>query len=311
MITLTLTTQQHNALRNSLWESIETYSTAHLMCERYGNSDGMKFYTDEIELRMEMLETITHQKEPMTYRTPTTRKIAITTLSGGEGKTRTSVDLAHALARDNHRVLLVDLDSQGNDATYLGMDAEPGVFNFLLADQPIANNLRHTERDNLWLLPGNSKNKIIDRIDFTPQAIYDLFVTNLDGMFDYILFDTAPSGLLQESAIKMADILIIPTKTETKGMEAITKTRNAITRLRHDNPPLTLILATLFDKRIKEHKDNYAAIEQHYPNELIGAIPYRAKLIECASYGRTAWEHDPNGDALPIYTKLLELIYEA
>ena len=237
-----------------------------------------------------------------------TTYITIATMSGGEGKTRTAVDISHRLATLGKKTMLVGFDSQGNDSTYLGMDPEPCVFNFLLADLPTANSMRATTRPKLWLLPGNSKNKIIDRSDLMRDDIAATFRRQFDTVFDYVVFDTPPSGLLQESALTIADAVVIPSKTETKGMEAITKTIAAVERLQDSVRPSICILATIYDQRIGEHKTNLALLKGEFPDHFVGAIPYRAKLIECASYGKTIWEHDPANDACTVYDNLIRRI---
>lgn len=239
-----------------------------------------------------------------------TTYITIAVKSGGEGKTRTAVDLSHRLAQDGSKTLLVGFDSQGNDSTYLGFDPEPAVFNFLLADIPVANCLRATSRRNLWLMPGNHKNLIIDRSDIMRDDIVAQFKDNLSSLFDYIIFDTPPAGLLQESALAAADIIVIPSKAECKGLDAINQTLMAINRLHagKEKQPYTMLVNTMYDRRISEHRTNADLIQANFPTIYTGVIPYRAKMIECASYGKTIWEHDPNCDACHVYNALIDII---
>lgn len=237
-----------------------------------------------------------------------TRFVAVATMSGGEGKTRTAVDISHRLAMTGNKTMLVGFDSQGNDSTYLGLDPEPCVFNFILADLPTANSMRAARNKNFWLMPGNSKNKIIERSDLFRDDIANLYRSEIAKAFDYIVFDTPPSGLLQESALALADTVIIPSKTESKGLEAITKTIASVNRLHEYGQPAIHILATMYDQRIGEHKANIELLREHFATQFVGAIPYRAKMIECASYGKTIWEHDPGCDACPVYDQLIERI---
>lgn len=240
-----------------------------------------------------------------------TTYITIAVYSGGEGKTRTAVDLAHGLSRDGSRTLLVGFDSQGDDSTYLGFDPEPCVFNFLLAETPTSNCLRASRRPDLWFMPGNRKNLIIDRSDIMRDDIVAQFKDSLSRTFDYIVFDTPPAGLLQESAIAAADIVIIPSKAECKGLDAINHTLKAIARLHtgKEKQPHTLLLNTMYDRRINEHRANADIIHANFPTIYVGTMPYRAKMIECASYGKTIWEHDPTCDACHVYNALIDIIH--
>ena len=139
-------------------------------------------------------------------------------------------------------------------------------------------------------MPGNHKNLIIDRSDIMRDDIVAQFKDNLSSLFDYIIFDTPPAGLLQESALAAADIIVIPSKAECKGLDAINQTLMAINRLHAGKETALRCLSTMYDRRISEHRTNADLIQGQLPNHLHWRHPYRSQDDRgVASYGKTIW----------------------
>ncbi len=137
--------------------------------------------------------------------------ITIANQKGGVGKTTTAVTLAHGLVLAGKRVLLVDLDPQGQCATILGLKPEPGAFNLLVAEQPLARVVRSTDRHDLFVILGDRKTSTAQTvlnvqrspISFTRSKI---FSSGISEKNDYVVIDTSPSvGELQEQALWSAD----------------------------------------------------------------------------------------------------------
>ena len=164
--------------------------------------------------------------------------VCITNQKGGVGKTTTAVSLANGLSRKGKTVLLIDLDPQGQVATALGMNPEPGAFYLLTMGQSrqetgfVRQWIRQTGRENLWIIAGsqetmaaqtvlNAQNKLVSHIREAVHPLMGSSPANPKG-FDYLIFDTAPSvGGIQERAIWAADLVLVPTATEYLSIDGV------------------------------------------------------------------------------------------
>ena len=160
-----------------------------------------------------------------------TKVICIANQKGGVGKTTTAVSLAHGLSQRGRRVLLIDLDPQGQSATALGRNPEPGAFYLLtMGCTPqettfVQSWVRFSGREGLYLLPGdqqtmaaqtvlNAQDKPISAIRQSIQRFFK------DGLH-YIIFDTAPSvGGIQERAVWASDLVIVPTDRKSTRLNS-------------------------------------------------------------------------------------------
>lgn len=237
--------------------------------------------------------------------------ITIATQKGGTGKTTSACAIAHGLAMRSSRVtgstLLIDFDAQAHAAISLGMDQEPCIFDWLVNDAPLANVVRQTTRPGLSLLPGNSRTRTAETV-LRMETTLDILISRvykMAGAWEYIVIDTPPGGLLQELAVRLADMLVIPTVPETLGLDGLAATMQLAQRAGND--PRVIILPTMFDGRLNEHKTNCDLLTRNYPRLVSLPVPARTAVRECAAYGRTVWEHG-NGsmaDVRDAYTALL------
>jgi chromosome partitioning protein len=182
---------------------------------------------------------------------------------GGCGKTTSAVSVASRLAMNGHRTLLIDLDQQSHCAMSLGMDVEPGVFNYLVAEQAFQNCCRTTRIDHLNLLPGDSKTKIVDlvyRSESNPHERVSARLRALGDLYERIVIDTPAAGLVQEAAIMAADALIAVCRLEHLGLDGLHATLALREKL---NPGArVIVLPTQFDARLSEHKYNLGALRE-------------------------------------------------
>ncbi|MCJ7432248.1 MAG: ParA family protein, partial [Anaerolineales bacterium] len=195
--------------------------------------------------------------------------IVIANQKGGVGKTTSASSLAHGLALRNRRVLLVDFDPQGQCATALGINQEPGVFNALVNTRSdIHQWVRDTDRTGLNLLPGDRSTataQIVINAENRPINSIRLLFKPLGKEYDYILFDTAPSvGGIQERAIYAADLALIPTATEFLSRDGLAQMMELLTALRSQHNwsgKLAGILPTFYDDQTSESRESLAELK--------------------------------------------------
>jgi chromosome partitioning protein len=235
-----------------------------------------------------------------------TKVICIANQKGGVGKTTTAVSLAHGLSQKGRRVLLIDLDPQGQSATALGRNPEPGAFYLLtMGNMPqettfVQSWVRFSGREGLYLLPGdqqtmaaqtvlNAQDKPISTIR---QAIQRFFK---DGLH-YIIFDTAPSvGGVQERAVWASDLVIVPTATEFLSADGVSKVLLMMSFLQEKKNwrgNLLGILPTFFDEQTRESKTTLDNLRERFDASLLHPIHRATLLRECAAEGQTIFEAD-------------------
>jgi chromosome partitioning protein len=251
-----------------------------------------------------------------------TKVICIANQKGGVGKTTTAVSLAHDLAQKGKRVLLIDLDPQGQCATALGRSPESGAFHLLtMGTTPqettfIQSWVRSSGRSGLWLLAGdqqtmaaqtvlNAQDKPISAIRY---SINRFFKQNLH----YILFDTAPSvGGIQERAVWASDLVIIPTATEFLSADGLSKALHMLSVLQKQKNwrgNLLGILPTFYDETTRESQATMEDMHQRFSSSVLPPIHRSTLLRECVSQGQTIFEFDPLCRAAKEYQALTRLV---
>jgi chromosome partitioning protein len=250
----------------------------------------------------------------------TTKVICIANQKGGVGKTTTAVSLAHGLSKKGRRVLLIDLDPQGQSATALGRNPEPGAFYLLtMGNTPqettfVQSWVRFSGREGLYLLPGDQQTMVAQTVlnaqDKPISAIRQSIQRFFKDGLHYILFDTAPSvGGIQERAVWASDLVIVPTATEFLSADGVSKVLRMMSILQERKNwrgNLLGILPTFFDEQTRESKATMENLQEKFDASMLQPIHRSTLLRECAAEGKTIFEFDPLCRAAKEYQALAQ-----
>ena len=239
-----------------------------------------------------------------------TRVFTVANQKGGVGKTTTPVNLAAALARAGARVLVVDLDPQGNASTALGVDhrAEtPSVYDVVINDEPIEDVIQLSpEFPGLYCLPATihlagAEIELVSMVAREQRLRTSLhrFLADAPEPFHYVFIDCPPSlGLLTINAFVAASEVLIPIQCEYYALEGLSQLLNNISLIeRHLNPTLTVstILLTMFDSRTNLANQVAQDVRDHFPDQVLPTpIPRSVRISEAPSYGQTVITYDTN-----------------
>jgi chromosome partitioning protein len=253
------------------------------------------------------------------------RVITIANQKGGVGKTTSAVNLAACLALHGNRVLVVDLDPQGNASTALDVDhraGTPSVYNVLVDDQPLDGIVRDVAAiPGLYCAPAT-----IDlagaEIELVPmvarEARLNRAVTGYDASeLDYILIDCPPSlGLLTVNALVAAAEVLIPIQCEYYALEGLEQLLRTVDLVRgHLNPGLQVstILLTMYDGRTRLAAQVADEVREHFGDVVLSAvIPRSVRVSEAPSYGQSVITYDPGSSGAQAYLDAArEMAYRA
>jgi chromosome partitioning protein len=250
-----------------------------------------------------------------------TKIIGVAIQKGGVGKTTTTISIAHGLAMRGKRVMIIDFDTQGQCATYMGLPQEPGVYNWLsfplinetkLTLDHIRQWVRLTNRDNLFILPGNPATAHIpNMVSVEGAEIKTHFKHCLAPLsnagLDFIVFDTPPSrGPVQEGAVWASDLVLIPTELEYGSLEGVAALTGIMRKLTKDGwkGKLAGILPTFFEGQLEiedgqlvikggtnDARDQYNDLAKNFGKDVI-LPPIHTSVVfrEAVAAGKTIFE---------------------
>jgi len=242
--------------------------------------------------------------------------IAITNQKGGVGKTTTSVNLSACLADAGKKVLLVDLDPQGNASSGLGIEKDDLE---LCVREPIADIVQPTMLENLFVAPATIQLagaevelvSVVSRETMLKKAL-----ASVRDTYDFIVIDCPPSlGLLTLNAFTAADSVLIPIQSEFYALEGVSQLVKTITIVQQtSNKDLEIegVLLTMFDGRTNLSIQVADEVKKFFGNKVYKTIiPRNVRLSEAPSYGEPIIVYDPKSKGADVYTKLAKEVIKA
>ena len=243
--------------------------------------------------------------------------MSVSNQKGGVGKTTTAINLSAFLAIEKKKVLLIDIDPQGNASSGIGIERaniEKNIYDCLINQIPIQDVMVASQIKNLDVLPSTLQlaGAEVELVNYiSRENRLKQLIRPIKEKYDYIIIDTPPSlGLLTLNALNAADSVIIPVQCEYYALEGIGQLLNTITLVKENlNPNLSIegILLTMYDQRNNLSKEVVDEIGKHFQGSIFHSIiPRNVRLSEAPSYGQLIAIYEAKSKGAQAYQKLAQ-----
>jgi chromosome partitioning protein len=249
---------------------------------------------------------------------------AVVNQKGGVGKTTTVVNVAAFLAMAGQRVLIVDLDPQGNATSGLGIDKSaigmrgkglrPSVYDVLINEIPLRDAILSTQIEGLAVVPANidlagAEQELVGR--FSRETFAKRALDEVREDYDWVFIDAPPSlGLLTINALTAADSTLIPIQCEYYALEGVSQLLQTIDLVRkHLNPSLSIgmVVLTMYDNRVRSAQQVVTEVREAFKDKVAGAIvPRNVRLSEAPSHGMPVALYDPKSRGALAYKAIAQ-----
>jgi chromosome partitioning protein len=247
--------------------------------------------------------------------------LAIANQKGGVGKTTTAVNLSACLARLNKKVLLLDIDPQGNATSGIGIERgqiKRCIYDAIINELPLEHIIKQSSVKNLAVVPASIQLAGAE-IELVPTMSRELrlkrVLEDLPATYDFVIVDCPPSlGLLTVNALTAASGVLVPIQCEYYALEGLGQLVNTVELVRkHLNPSLRMegVAMTMYDSRTNLSQQVVEEVHKYF-GELVykTIIPRNVRLSEAPSYGQSIIDYDPKSKGAEVYMQLAKEVIE-
>lgn len=246
--------------------------------------------------------------------------ITITNQKGGVGKTTTTVNLSAYLANEGKKVLIVDLDPQGNSTSSLGFDKkalQKSLYDVLINEVHPNEAVHKTNYENLHVIPASvvlaaAEVELVSEL--AREYKLKQALEKISPNYDYIIMDSPPSlGLLTVNGLTASHKILIPVQAEYFALEGLSQLLHTVKRVKASlNPDIDLlgVLLTMYDKRTVLARQVEEEVKKHFPGKVFETIvPRNVRLAEAPSFGKSIFGYDRLGKGANAYKNLAKEVH--